>query len=247
MGVVLLFHGLNLAPRAMDPLAQELQKLGFDTVQTTFRGHDGNHEAFRSVTRQEWLFDVEGAFERAVQIADRKQVPLYVIGFSMGGLLAIDYLQDHPELRDRVRKMVLLAPALSLHSVARLLAVSRYLPKNWMIPSLAPQEYAANKGTSIAAYRALYESSRKVRSIGLEAFSRIPTQVWAHPKDELVSALGLEEMAHGMKEWMYFPVDQDATIRLSRRFYHFIVHPDAVGDRSYAHLLNEIEAHLLSR
>lgn len=243
-GVVLILHGLNLDPAAMGELASVLEARGFKTVRVTFAGHSGDFDLFRRVTREAWLGDVARGFEQVERLSfAHAGAPIHVIGFSMGGLFALDWLQDQRHAREKVKTLTLLAPPLRLSWYARLLRISPWFPGHWVVPSFAEFEMRANDGTSMAAYRSVWDSYRKVVAAGFTRFDQIPVLVMAHPKDELVHARELKQLAEKHANWTYAEATLDETIELRKRYFHFISHPKAAGRRSFASLCETVLAH----
>ncbi|MEN0644638.1 alpha/beta fold hydrolase [Alkalicoccobacillus gibsonii] len=98
----LCIHGFTGEPWEIEPIAESLRKQkGWLVYAPTLPGH-GPDEDLREVTYQEWLYMVEVA---ALELIKRCE-EVYVIGFSMGGLLAC-YIAAKYE----IKKLVLLSAA----------------------------------------------------------------------------------------------------------------------------------------
>lgn len=110
-GVFLVVHGLNLKPSALDPLCGFLASQGFHSYRITLRGH--NEPQGESFEVAEWQRDVTAA---TATIRSRfPQLPLYALGYSIGGLLLTNAFDTNTSLPPP-RGMVLLAPAISLRA-----------------------------------------------------------------------------------------------------------------------------------
>lgn len=98
----LLIHGYTGGPYEIEPLAQYMKEHTDWIVEVpTLRGH-GEQLDLKDVSYEIWLEDALRAYEKL-----RKQCEtIYVIGFSMGGMIAA-YIAAHYQ----VAKLVLLAPA----------------------------------------------------------------------------------------------------------------------------------------
>lgn len=108
---VLCIHGFSGGPYEVEPFATYLQqRTSWEIVVPTLPGH-GETLSLRGHTHSEWLMAAELAFRALAKRVDR----VIVVGFSMGGLIAI-YLAR----RYRVHQLVLLSAALKYVSPLQL-------------------------------------------------------------------------------------------------------------------------------
>ena len=188
-GTVILVHGLNQRPSSLDPLADEIRTLGYNTYRITLHGHEV--EGTEAFTESDWEEDLL----RAYHTVERQpgSTPIYLLGYSLGGLLVTRVLDTHPELTPR--GVILLAPALSL----RVLPQSGYLltlfpPTTLSVPNVAPPRYRRFANTPLFWYRNtlhLYSATRTLQNP--QRLASVPTVIVANPRDELVSLSGLHE------------------------------------------------------
>ncbi len=98
----MLIHGFTGSPREIKPLADYFREHTEWKVYTpTLAGH-GNEHSLEETTWQDWIRSAEQALQTAVRECDE----VYLIGFSMGGLIA-----GHLSSRYPVSKLILLSPA----------------------------------------------------------------------------------------------------------------------------------------
>ncbi|MGG3623611.1 alpha/beta fold hydrolase [Bacillus gobiensis] len=98
----LCIHGFTGAPYEVEPLADYFKKSTDWDVQTiTLPGH-GDTLALKGISFQEWLACAEIELVRMLKRCDE----LYIIGFSMGGMIAAYLAAKYP-----VKKLVLLSAA----------------------------------------------------------------------------------------------------------------------------------------
>ncbi|MGM8212464.1 alpha/beta hydrolase [Virgibacillus sp. W0430] len=98
----LVIHGYTGGPHEVNPLAEYLaENTGWYIHVPTLPGH-GDTLNLENVTYEQWLKAAEEAF---LQL-QKKYDSLYVIGFSMGGMIAAYLAAKH-----KVDRLVLLAPA----------------------------------------------------------------------------------------------------------------------------------------
>lgn len=208
-GIALVIHGLNLLPDRMENIIRELNRRSITAVLVHLKGHarlesedDGASRmtAFKNVSAGEWLYQSRAGYAHAAELATRLNVPLYFVGFSMGGVIGPLLLQSNSSTE--FNKMVLLSPALSIRAHAHLLKALSLFP-GIVIPSSSPEYYRANRGTPIAGYNAFYNIYAEFRKSVRPERLNVPSLLFIHPKDEFVSASGLRRFQdhHRLSNW----------------------------------------------
>jgi alpha-beta hydrolase superfamily lysophospholipase len=110
--VVMIAHGIGEHSGRYEELAQDLARAGVSTYALDHRGHgrsDGRRGHVRRFTR--YVHDFE-KFRRRVMGSVGSDVPLVLLGHSLGGLILIRYLQEYPAVP--ARGAILSSPALGL-------------------------------------------------------------------------------------------------------------------------------------
>ena len=251
--VALVIHGLNCRPSRMRPIVDMLAAQGIECLNLSLSGHgedpDGTSdratqdeqrlEAFRSVSRKLWLSEARGAYDLARGRADDRGVPLIFVGFSLGAAVGND-LASEPGSGVSFDGMILFAPAFSVHWYTRLL---RFLApfSRLTLKSFSPRDYAANRGTPIAAYNALFESiavlrQRRARRLAPDAL------VFVDPRDELVSYRGLRALceAPGSGRWTLVSIPK--SLRTGRRDYHHLIIDEAsLGSARWGEVVSHVK------
>lgn len=98
----LCIHGFTGAPYEVEPLVEFLQKrTDWRFSVPTLPGH-GEPGSLKGIRYQQWLECAEGELKNLIETCDK----VYVIGFSMGGLIASYLAANYP-----VDKLVLLSAA----------------------------------------------------------------------------------------------------------------------------------------
>jgi carboxylesterase len=100
---ILLIHGLSGSPADLRGIGDYLHLLGYTISCPQLSGHGTNEYDLIAYTYQDWILSAETAYFKLH--AEFKNV--VVVGYSMGGLIAINIAAYHP-----VKKLVLCAPAL---------------------------------------------------------------------------------------------------------------------------------------
>lgn len=169
-GAVVLLHGLTDSPYSLRHIAQHLSEQGLLAVVPRMPGHGTVPAALTAAHWEQWL----AATRLAVREA-RRQVPdgpLYLVGYSNGGALALRYslaaLED--ERLAMPQRLVLISPMIGVTSYARyaglaaLLAVLPAFAKSaWMnvLPEFNPFKY---NSFPVQAARQTYELTREVQN-----------------------------------------------------------------------------------
>lgn len=252
-GVALVLHGLNVDPRRMEPLAQALNSFGIEALSCSLMGHGANYlplpgvsaadarlASLRRVTSGLWLDEVRAACAIAAQRAAQQGVPLHLLGFSLGGLLGCTAALAAADVR--FDRLVLLAPALAIHRRSKVLMLLARWPQ-LVVPSATPAAYRANRGTTIAAYNALY-AAQALCERELDERLNVPALVFIDPQDELVSAAGLAQLiaSRRLTRWQVYPVHKGAGART--RYHHLLIDPPSVGPDMWAAMLGGMKSHL---
>jgi alpha-beta hydrolase superfamily lysophospholipase len=252
-GVALVVHGLNLKPERMDAIIIRLNQIGIDVLNVSLRGHGGNYEAnknipeaearlesFRTVDYPSWLQEVSSGFDEARVRATRKKVPLFFVGYSLGGLLGCDLVLSNPE--KFFDAMILFAPALNIKTETYLLKAMMPFP-NLVIDSLSPPSCRANTGTPMAAYKALFEAIDHFEKNINQQLNR-PTLLFIDENDEFISCSGIRDMIanHKLDQWRLRIVRKDPEIG-DKVSHHLIIDGDSVGKNMWGNMANDMFRH----
>lgn len=188
-GIVLVAHGLNLRPSAMDFLCTSLNGAGFDTYRISLTGHHTAHEG--SFPASQWMDDFAEGYRTAH--ASDPEMPIYIVAFSVGALLATHFIDSNPDLTPSPRRMVFLAPALSLRFLPRSAYILRWFgPLNFRFPNRAPSDYRRFRLTPLFWYENLIDVYEETRTLTQSDKLRpIPTLLLMSRQDELISFSGL--------------------------------------------------------
>ncbi|HEX6291452.1 MAG TPA: alpha/beta fold hydrolase [Herpetosiphonaceae bacterium] len=121
VGAVIV-HGFTSDHRAVEPLRQLAHQAGIVAETPLLRGHGGHYRDLRGTRWQHWVADVATARERLEQRVEK----VVLMGFSMGGLLALASAAERPE---HIAAIVALAPAVR---IAHPLAPIAWMARGWM-------------------------------------------------------------------------------------------------------------------
>jgi len=254
-GVALVIHGLNLRPVKMESIITLLTDSGIDVLNLSLRGHGQNYfhevdvdssearmEAFKNVSYKLWMDETHRAYGHARKRSDAKQVSLFFVGFSLGGLIGADLFASYPDVR--FDKMVLLAPALDIHGIHYVAKLLSPFP-GLVIPSLMSKSYLANNGTPMAAYNALFETIQHFNQhIGPKL--NVPTIIFIDPEDELVSYRKLKRRVEKepLDQWQFHLLEKGKT-GVQEKMHHLIIDEPSVGTDTWNQMKNIMIEHLL--
>jgi alpha-beta hydrolase superfamily lysophospholipase len=258
VGVALIVHGLNIRPEMMEPIIVILNSAGIEALNVSLRGHGANFtrrgstpaddkrdrlESFKRVSYVIWLNEVHQAYMQAMLRARKLGVPLFFVGYSLGGLLGCDLLAANPGVH--FDRMALFAPALTLRpGIAYQLKPLQPFPE-FVIDSDAPESNRANDGTPVAGYTALLEAVRNFEA-NLGPRLNVPTLIFMDQEDEFVSFENLQEFVshNGFDRWDLVRVAKDnaADAAIAR---HMIINEQSVGAAAWAGMVRAIKAHFM--
>jgi alpha-beta hydrolase superfamily lysophospholipase len=256
-GVALVIHGLNLRPDKMQTIISVLAESGIDVLRLSLRGHGQNYthradmneeqarlEAFKAVSFPLWSNEAYLAYTQVREAAIQKKVPLFFVGFSLGGLIGLDLFASQPEVH--YDRMILFAPAIKLHSLhylGRILSPMSRL----VIPSMAPDSYLSNKkGTPVAAYNALFE--------GLKHFEKhvsrrlnVPTLIFIDEDDEFIPVQAFKKLKKEKKldQWRLYIVKKEAAANRDS-FHHHIIDESSTGKNVWRKMMKTLVTHLFA-
>lgn len=251
-GVCLMVHGLNLNPARMNPLGSALQTAGMDVLQVYLAGHgrpdpdrpdpSARMQTFRTVTLTRWMTQMEAAYQLTRNRARAEGVPLYYVGFSMGGLLGPLLLVSEHSIH--WRKMVLLAPAIRLRPRSQLVRALFFFPR-LVIPSKSPTRYRANRGTPVAAYHAMFRGISTLNKQMGHSLD-LPTMILIDPKDEFVSYRRLQRLVTRpvFRQWRVILVVKDPGVP-ERTYHHLIIDQNSLGSTAFSGLVKQMVTFLL--
>lgn len=97
-----IIHGFTGSPHEVEPLAEYLSQYDWEISTPTLAGHGDSTLSMKDVGWNDWVFTAE----HSVKTLCKKCETVYLVGFSMGGLIAA-YLS----LRYPIQRQVLLSPS----------------------------------------------------------------------------------------------------------------------------------------
>lgn len=117
-GLALLIHGFTGSIYDLREIGEYLAKQGFDVKGVRLAGHGSSPEDLAKTNAGDWWQSVD----KEIQAARDKYQNIFLVGYSFGANLAIDFSVRYPEI---IRSIVLLGPSV-------------YVRKDWLYRFLLP-------------------------------------------------------------------------------------------------------------
>lgn len=243
--VVLLLHGLNLKPERMNDWATIFRSQGAYVTRFTLYGHQGSLEGMKDIDANMWRKQFKDALIEAQSLAFSEGLPLYFVGFSLGALIALEWLSHQEGMEQPIKKMVLIAPAIATSWYSKTaVSLLSFFGKNLKLPSRNPVEYRANNGSSLGAYQALFEIKDSLEKNAFKN-SNVPTLVLIDKHDELVPSKAIKNIINERKlgQWTLDIVDNKFA-KKNYGFRHLMVDEQSMGKVLWSSITEKVKEHL---
>jgi carboxylesterase len=183
---VLLLHGFAASLDCVKGVELRIQEQALPEITPTLRGHGaGSPEALRGVVWRDWVSDAEAALDDLGKDAEK----VIVVGYSMGGLVALNLAADH---RNVVDSIILAATAIEMatpfaadHPLHPLLPLVAHLRARQPMPSHAGTDSVYFPWAPASAYAELLEFAEATRRRLPEVY--VPALILQGRKDSVVA------------------------------------------------------------
>lgn len=229
-GGIVLLHGLSDSPYSMRSLALHLQQQGFYVIVARLPGHGTLPTGLLKTNWEDWAAVTELAM-RELQTRLNGDSNIYLLGYSTGAALAINYALDAQKNKTlpQPKKLVLLSPMIGVSkfaSFSKLLELASHLPylgsRRWLSigPEYNPFKY--NSFTVNAGWQAhrltkhlMIRIQAKKLQTGLANFP--PTISFQSLVDSTVSTVAIEQyfyraLPDNGSELVIFDINRDKNI-----------------------------------
>jgi carboxylesterase len=182
---VLLIHGFTASPTEMLPIGKYLHKKGYDIYSVLLAGHGTTPEDLQTKKKEDWWLSVRNIFKKTEDFD-------YVIGFSMGALLAARAAVVY---RNQLKGVVIISPFLKikpriLSKVAFLFPIAKFFKPYFSKSPETEQFFKDNKLISYMKYpmSAVHEAVKLARYTERKILPKIkiPALVIQGEKDDRV-------------------------------------------------------------
>jgi esterase/lipase len=246
-GIVIIIHGLNVKPSKMgSPQAEgTLVKLfldsGYHVYRVTLKGHGGPIEDMQNVTRADWVHDAYSQYCHAKTIAESEQLPLYLLGFSLGALVYEVLMNEETAIPVQFEKVILFSPAIAIKSTAKtVLWLQPFTNDQSIIKSVSPEEYRAQSGTSIAAYKTVFNMEEALCADSFRNCN-VNTIIFIDKNDELVSIKTLREriIFFNLTNWKIYEVTNTGAV-IRPPYHHLLIDNKCVSVSTWQYISDTI-------
>ncbi|HXW60630.1 MAG TPA: alpha/beta hydrolase, partial [Myxococcota bacterium] len=199
----------------------------------------------RDVSAEIWRKQFDQAAKEANRLAKKDGLPLYFMGFSLGALVGLEWLAQSDNDGPKIERMVLVAPALATPWYSKtVLLMFTIFGKGFSLPSRSPKEYRANNGSSLAAYKALFDLINSLKSHNYKN-ANIPSLVVMDKHDELVPYKAIKQIIseRHLGQWKLDIVDNKVAEQ-NYGFRHLLVDRQSVGQTLFLDIIAKVKQHL---
>lgn len=239
--ISLVAHGLNLRPSKMDALSKELSKSGIKVLRVSLAGHRGSKKEGLYTTHDAWRNEFQAHYCLAYKEAKSQGVPLYFLGFSLGALVGLDFLntQEHHD----ISRMLLIAPASDVHWYSEIPGKLGWIGGRISLPSKNLKEYRSQPSTSLASYRSMKKAQASLKKMNVKSLN-IPTLIYVDPDDELVSLKKINKRIKENKldQWNTKELSNSGST-LKKTYHHLVVDKASMGPHQWELLKRELKRH----
>lgn len=238
-------HGLNVRPSAMLDLVDWLNKKGSDAYLVKLSGHHANSVPLHEIRADAWQTEMINAHRLAKKTASDNNVPLFFLGYSLGGLLGPAMISGR-EGNYTFDKQLLFAPAIGFRIRSHFVKFSFFLNQDYKLPSFTPKEYRANHKLPIRFYKMMFREERLLKKNKFNHVN-IPTLVFIDPADELISHRKLEKLFKKFRltNFRFIPLDKDLTGR-EMKLHHLIINERTMGEKNWKLVTSEMARFLFN-
>ena len=234
-GGVLLLHGMSDSPYSLRALGERLNQLGFQVVGLRLPGHGTAPSGLVHATWQD-LAAATRLAARHLRNRIGSEVPLYLVGYSNGAALAVEYALARLQGEDlpKVDGLILLSPAVGVGRVAAFASWQAQLGKipgleklawNSLTPEYDPYKYASfavNAGDQVYQLTRVIDQ-RMTELAGTEGISGMPPVLaFQSVADATVSAPAVvdvlfQRLTHGGHELVAFDINRNTEVDVLMR------------------------------
>lgn len=227
--IVILAHGLNLLPSKMDELALYLASKKCDVLRISL-GSDP----------EKWTTKFSDYYDEALEQSEILERPLYFLGYSLGALLGVDFIVNHPQ--HKITKCALIAPATHTKLMTKLLSVGGILFPKLSIPSFNLEKYRQQPRTILLSYKIINHLQKKLKKLFNEKSISIPTLLVTSKDDELINSSRLTKLAALYPNWATLELTNKRS-QLPIKYHHLMIDSESLGRDEWEKLLKILTIH----
>jgi len=186
MPAVLFIHGWDSNGDKYIPIAKELSRYGFVSMNFDLRGHGKSDGDINILTRQDYLSDAMGAYDYLTNLQNVNKSAVGVFGSSFGGYIAILLCNKRP-----VKWLALRAPSNYPNEGFENIAQSKYTIDN---PTVIKWRQGLMSFNNTRSLQILHEFTNDILIIESENDTEIPHQLVLNYIDALSAKENLKHV-----------------------------------------------------
>lgn len=246
-GVIVVVHGLNVKPSKMGTpetegtLIKFLLDSGYNIYRVTLTGHAGPIENMQNVIESDWLSDAYIQYCEAKIAAERDNLPLYLLGFSLGALVFEYLMNENTATPVQFKKIILFSPAIAIKATAKaILMLQPFTNDSSIINSVSPEEYRAQRGASIDAYKIVFNMEEKLCDVSFLK-NNVDTIIFIDKNDEMINIRTLRSRINQYKltSWNVLEISNNGA-RINPQYHHLLIDNKCVSPSTWQYITNSI-------
>jgi esterase/lipase len=246
-GVIVVAHGLNVKPSKMGApetegtLVKFLLDSGYAIYRVTLAGHAGPIKNMQNVIKSDWLSDAYIQYCEAKIAAEHNNLPLYLVGFSLGALVFEYLMNEDTATPVRFEKAILFSPAIAITARAKaVLMLQPFTNDSSIINSVSPEEYRAQRGASMGAYKIVFNMEEKLCDLSFLK-NNVDTIIFIDKNDEMISIGTLRSRVSNYKltNWNVLEISNNGA-RIKPRYHHLLIDNRCVSPATWQYITNSI-------
>ncbi len=239
--IALVAHGLNLRPSKMDSLVEVLTEENIEVLRISLGGHRGSKREGLFNSHQGWRNEFQAHYCLALKKASKESLPIYYLGFSLGALIGLDFLNTQDF--HHIKKMVLISPASDVHWYSKIPGKLGWIGGRISLPSKNLKEYRSQPSTSLASYKSMKLSQESLEDMNINSLN-IPTLIYVDPDDELVSLKKIKDRIskNSLDHWKLSTISNEGST-LKKTYHHLIVDRPSMGPKVWDRVTTDIKNH----
>jgi hypothetical protein len=195
----------------------------------------------QNVIRSDWIDDAYFQYCQAKTIAENERLPLYLLGFSLGALVYEVLMNEETETPVQFEKAILFSPAVAIRAAAKtILWLQPFTNNRSIIRSAGPEEYRAQTGASMAAYKIVFDMEESLCAASFRNCN-INTIIFIDKNDEMVSTRILRERInqYGLANWRIYEVANAGAV-IRPRYHHLLIDNRCVSASTWQYISRTI-------
>ncbi|GHV83178.1 hypothetical protein AGMMS50212_05180 [Spirochaetia bacterium] len=246
-GVFVVAHGLNVKPSKMGTpetegtLVKFLLDSGYNVYRITLAGHSGSIENMQNVTEPDWITGAYTQYCEAKIAAECDNLPLYLLGFSLGALVFENLMNKNTATPVEFEKVILFSPAIAIKNTAKtILMLQPFINDSSIINSASPEEYRAQRGASMGAYKIIFNMEKELCNASFLK-SNIDTVIFIDKNDEMLSIGTLRNRINQYKltNWHILEISNSGAV-IKPQYHHLLIDNRCVSPSTWQYITGSI-------